>query len=196
MKRPAVRPPEPERPVGPARDLIPLLVDGAVMSAAKKREVGERGGAAVGPVAEMMPLAEADPAAGEPARPVPMVERPPQGGGDGPGPGPNLDHAALLIVEHHRPAGIAGQAPGRFRGNARAVLEDRLARLLGLGQRWGVDVDHHLVALARGAGIEPLVQGRLREERQGIGLPLGQRGGRFCRTDHVAIATPRSPETQ
>ena len=49
-QRAAVWPPEPERPVGPARDLVALLVDGAVMSAAKKREVRERGGAPVGPV--------------------------------------------------------------------------------------------------------------------------------------------------
>jgi hypothetical protein len=35
-------------------------------------------------------------------------------------------------------------------------------------------VDHHLVALPRGARIEPVVQGRLGKQRQGIGLPLGQ----------------------
>jgi hypothetical protein len=45
----------------------------------------------------------------------------------------------------------------------RAPLEDGLAGLLRVGQRLGVDVDHHLVPLARRAGIEPLMQGRLRE---------------------------------
>ena len=76
-QRAAVRSEEPERAVGPPRDLVALLVDGAVMSAAKKREVRERGGAPVGPVAEVMPLAEADAAARKPATPVTMVERPP-----------------------------------------------------------------------------------------------------------------------
>jgi len=37
-------------------------------------------------------------------------------------------------------------------------------------------VNHHLVALARGTRIEPLVERRLREEHQGIGLLLGHRG--------------------
>ena len=74
-QRPAVRPPEPERPVRPARDLIALLVHGPVM--AEEREVRERGRTAVRPVAEMMPLAEADAAAGEAATAIPMVERSP-----------------------------------------------------------------------------------------------------------------------
>jgi hypothetical protein len=114
--RAAVRPPEPQRAVGAARDLIALLVDGTMMSAAKKREVRQRGWAPVGPVAEMMPLAEADPAAGEAAAPVPMVERASQGGGNRPGPGPDLDHAPSLIMVNHHPAGVARQAPGRLRG--------------------------------------------------------------------------------
>ena len=122
-----------------------------------------------------MPLGEADAAAREAAAPVPMEERPPQGGRNGAGPGPDLDHAARLVMAHHHPARVARQAPRRFRGNARAVLEDALTGLLGVGQHGGVDVDHHLVALARGAGIE-VVEGRLRKQSQGIGLPLGQRG--------------------
>ncbi len=113
-QRAAVRAPESERPIGPARDLIPLLVDGAVMPAAQKREVRERGGASAGPVTEMMPLAIAHTAAGEPAAPVPMLERASQGGGNRPGPSPDLDHAAGLIMAHHHPAGIARQAAGRF----------------------------------------------------------------------------------
>ena len=177
-QRAAVGPPESERPVGPARDLIALLVHRSVMSAAEKREVRERCRPAVGPVAEMMSLAIAHAAAGEPAAAITMVERPPQGGGNRPGPGSDLDHAAILVMAHPHPAGVAGQALGRFRGNARAVLEDGLARLLRLGQRLGVDVDHHLVAFARGAGIEPVLERRLRKEGQRVGLPLGQ-GRRF-----------------
>src|SRR6266508_5169705 len=84
----AVRPPEPKRPVGPARDLIALLVHRPVMPPTEQRKVRERRQASVGPVAEMMPLAEADAAAREAAAPVAIVERSPQGGGNGPGPRP------------------------------------------------------------------------------------------------------------
>src|SRR5712692_1422930 len=75
-QQPAVRPPEPKRPVGPARDLIALLVDGAVMPAAKKREVREGRGASLGPVMDVMALAEADAAAREAAARVSVAERP------------------------------------------------------------------------------------------------------------------------
>jgi len=52
-------------------------VNGAVMPAAEKREVRERGGAALSPVMEMMPLAEAHAAAREAAATVPVLERAP-----------------------------------------------------------------------------------------------------------------------
>jgi hypothetical protein len=39
-------------------DLIALFVDGAVMAPAQHREIRKRRGAAVGPVAEVMALAE------------------------------------------------------------------------------------------------------------------------------------------
>src|SRR6266545_4638170 len=76
-QRAPVRPLESKRPVGPARDLVALLVNGAVMPAAEERQVRERRRAAVRPVTEVIPLAEADAAAGEAAAPVPMVERAP-----------------------------------------------------------------------------------------------------------------------
>jgi len=75
-QRVAIRPPELERPVGPARDLEALLVHRAMMPGTEHREVGQRRRAPVRPVAEMMPLAEADPAAREPAALVPMMKRP------------------------------------------------------------------------------------------------------------------------
>ncbi len=71
---------------------------------------------------------------------------------------------------------LASQAAlGRSRGNARAVLEDGLARRIGIRQDLGVDVDDHLVALARGAGIHPVMQCRLREQGEGIRLLLDHR---------------------
>jgi hypothetical protein len=85
-QRPAIRPPESQRPVRPARDLIALLVHGPMMPAAEQREVRERCRPAVRPVAKMMPLPKADAATGEAATPVPMVERSPQSGGNRPRP--------------------------------------------------------------------------------------------------------------
>jgi len=74
-QRVAVRPPEPKSPVGPARDLVALLVHRSVMPAAEQGEVGECGRAPVGPVAEVMPLGEAQAAPREAAALIPMVER-------------------------------------------------------------------------------------------------------------------------
>jgi len=133
-----------------------------------------------------MPLADADAAAREAAAPVPMLERAPHGGGNRPGPGPDLQQAPLRVVTHHHPAGIARQAAGRLRGNARAVLEDRLPRLIRIGQRRGVDVDHHLVALARGAGIEPLMV----PPHRALERPCGPLGRHLLR---AAAASPPAP---
>jgi hypothetical protein len=123
----------------------------------------------------MMPLAEPDAAAGEAATPVPIVECPPQRWGNRPGPGTDLQQASIVVVAHHHPTRVARQALGHFRGNAHAVLEHGLARLIRIDQHLGVDMDNHLVTLVRGARIE-VVKGRLREQGQSIGLLLGQRG--------------------
>ncbi len=114
-QRSAIRPPESQSPVGPARDLITLLVHGPVMPPAEEREVRERCRTAVRPVAEMMPLAEAAAAAGEAATPVTMVEGSTQGGGNRPGPGTDLQQAPVVVVAHHHPARVARQALDRFR---------------------------------------------------------------------------------
>ena len=53
-----VRPPKSKLAVGLSFHLIPLLVDRAVMAAAEHREVRERGGPALGPVADVMALTE------------------------------------------------------------------------------------------------------------------------------------------
>ena len=96
----------------------------------------------------------------------------PQRRGNRPRPGPDLHDAAVLVVPHHHAAGVARQAAGRFRGNARPALEDGLPGLVRVGQRGLVDVHHDLVPLARGARIEPVVQGRLREQGQRVRLLL------------------------
>jgi hypothetical protein len=64
---PAIRSPERERAVGLSIDVIPLLVNRAMVSTAEQREIRERGRAAFGPVAHVMPLAQRESAAGKAA---------------------------------------------------------------------------------------------------------------------------------
>src|SRR5439155_20541196 len=71
----AVRSPEAERSVGLSIDLIALLVNRAMVATAEQCEVRQGGGAAVGPVADVMPLTESYPAAGEAAASIAVVER-------------------------------------------------------------------------------------------------------------------------
>jgi hypothetical protein len=75
--KPAVWPPELQRAVGPSIDLITLLVDRAVVSATEQREVRECSRAPLCPVADVMSLAERQPAAREATALVAMVERAP-----------------------------------------------------------------------------------------------------------------------
>src|SRR5438445_9681267 len=63
-----------------------------------------------------------------------MVQHAPERGRNGPGTGADLFDPAIRSVPHHHPGRVAGQAPRRFRGNVRAVLEDRLPRRLRVGQ--------------------------------------------------------------
>jgi hypothetical protein len=141
-----VRALEPELAVGVSIHLVALLMDRAVMAATEQREVRERGRAAVRPVADVMPLAEREPAAGKAAAPVPVVKRPPKGRRDGPGAGVDLDDLAVRGVPHHHPARVARQTAGRFRGNVRAVLEDGLAGRVRVRQHRGIDMDDHQIA--------------------------------------------------
>jgi hypothetical protein len=69
----AIGPPELERPVGPTRRLIALLVHRPVMPAAEQRQIRERGGAALRPVVEMVSLGDAHAATREATAPVPML---------------------------------------------------------------------------------------------------------------------------
>ena len=114
-------------------------------------------------MAHVMSLAQREPAAREAALVIPMVQRAPQRRGNGPRPHPDLHDAPVLIVSHHHAARVARQAPRRFRGDVDPLFEHGLDGLLRVRQRRRVDVNHHLVPLARGAGIEPVMQRRLRE---------------------------------
>ena len=72
-QRSSVRSPEPQLAVGLSFHLISLFVHGAVMAPAEEREVRKRGGPALGPVADVMPLPERQSAARKAAAVIAMV---------------------------------------------------------------------------------------------------------------------------
>jgi hypothetical protein len=115
-QQPSVGPPELQRAVGLSIDLIAPFVDRTVVPATEHGEVRERGWAALGPVTDVMSLAEGKPAAREAAALVAVVERAPQCRGNRAGPGPNFHGAPFLVVSHHYAARVAREALRRFRG--------------------------------------------------------------------------------
>jgi len=171
-QRPTVRTSEPKRAVGPTLDTVSFFVHGAMVPATQKGEVGERGRPSFCPVADVVPLREPGVTARKATSLVAMLECPPQGRGNRSRPSSDFEHTPIVVVPHHHAARIASQAARRFCGNARAVLEDRLPRLIRIGQHGGIDVDHYLIALAGGAGIELLVKCRFRDQHQSIRLLL------------------------
>ena len=74
---PAVGPPELKLAVRLAFDLVALFVDCSMVPATEQSQVGERRRAALGPLTDVVALAEADAAAGEAAAAVPVVQRAP-----------------------------------------------------------------------------------------------------------------------
>jgi hypothetical protein len=73
-ERAAVRSPEPQLAIGRSFDVAAAFMNGAVVPATEHGEIRQHGRASLGPVADMMPLAEADAAAGEAAAPVPVLQ--------------------------------------------------------------------------------------------------------------------------
>jgi hypothetical protein len=159
-QEPAIGPPELERSIGLSIDPVTLFVHRTMVPAAQQREVRKRRGAAVRPAPHVMPLAERQPTAREAAAAVAVVECSTQRRRNRPRPRPDFHDPAVCVVTHHHTAGIARQAPRRFGGNAPAPLEDGLTGLIRVRQDWRVDVHHHLVPLARSAGIQLVVQRR------------------------------------
>jgi hypothetical protein len=70
---PAVRSPEAELSISLSLHLITLFVHRAMMAATQQREIRQRGGASVGPMAKVMALTERSCAAGEAAAPVSVL---------------------------------------------------------------------------------------------------------------------------
>jgi len=73
----AVRATEPKRAVRLSIELVALFVDSAVVTATEHGEIRQRGGAALGPVADVMALAEWQAAARKAAAAIAMMERAP-----------------------------------------------------------------------------------------------------------------------
>ena len=76
-QKPAVRAAESKLAVGLSIHLVTVLVNGAVVPSTEHGEIRERGGAPLGPVTDVMSLAEPEPAAREAAAAVSVMERPP-----------------------------------------------------------------------------------------------------------------------
>ena len=144
---------EPKRAVLRALDAVAFLVNRAVMAPAEQDEIRQRRRPSLGPVMHVMGLAAAYLAAREATGPITMAQSPPERGRDGARPGPDLHGPAVLIVPHHHPARIARKALRRSRGNVAHLLQLGLAGGLRVRQHGGVDVDDHLVTLARRAGV-------------------------------------------
>jgi hypothetical protein len=126
------------------------LVDEAVVTATEQEQVRQVGGAAVGPVLDMVCLEKARVRAPrEPAGGVTAPQRTPKRAGDR-ARLPSHAEWALGAFEQRDERGIAGEAPDGLPGDGRPVLQDRDPRLI-LAQRGRVDVDDDLIAIASGS---------------------------------------------
>ena len=76
-QKPAIRTAEPKLAVRLSIELVAVLMNGAVMPATEKSEIRERCGTSLCPVADVMSMAETNPAPREAAAAVSMMERPP-----------------------------------------------------------------------------------------------------------------------
>jgi hypothetical protein len=137
-------------------------MDSAMMAPTEQCKIRERCRAAMGPMTDVMALAEPDSTTGEAAAAVAMLKRASQRWRDCSRPSSDLDDASVGIVPHHNAAGVARQALRRSSWNADALFEDRLARRVGVRKNLGIHVDDDLITLPRRARIEVMVKTRLR----------------------------------
>jgi hypothetical protein len=104
-------------------DLKAFFVDGSVVPATQQDQIRQRGVPTLGPILNMMGLAEGKITAWEAAPVVAIGDRSAHGCRNRTRPGPNLHDQAIGIMTHLHPTGIARQPLGRFRGNAGAALD-------------------------------------------------------------------------
>jgi hypothetical protein len=93
------------------------------MAAAEQDQVAQLGLAAVGPVPDVVAIAQPQAAAREAAAAVAVLEGAAKGWRDGAGSPPHVEQGTLRAVPHHDQRGVAGEAAGRFRGNVGAAGE-------------------------------------------------------------------------
>ena len=173
-----MRPEELEPAIVSSPDLKTLFVNGSVVTPTQQDEVGERGGPTLGPVPDVVSLAERQITAREAAAVIAEGECAPKRCRNRASSRADLHDHAVGIVAHLHAAGVAREALRRFRGNARTPFHDGLAGRVGIGQHVSIDVNDHLIALARGTRIEPVMKCRLGDQHQGVGLLLLE-GARF-----------------
>src|SRR5215813_1388301 len=135
-----------------------------------------------------MSLNKAGAAAREAAASVAMKQGSPHRWRNRAGSPHDLNGTTVEVVLHHYTACITREAPGRFRGNVRTILQHGLAGGIWVREDRGVDVDHHLVVLGGSAGIDAMMQGRLGEQRERVGLLLSHR----VRFPGIRIRVPRA----
>ena len=122
-------------------------------------------------MSDVMALTKPRAAAGKATALIAVVQRPSEGRRDRSRSRADLRCVAILIVPHDDPACVARQALRRFSGNAGAV-ENRVTSGIGIRQHDGIDVDHDLVAFSGRAGVHTVVERRLRDQGESIGLLL------------------------
>ena len=103
----AIRAAETKLAIRLALDLKALFMDGAMVATAEQRKIRQRGGPAVGPVLDVMALAETSPTAGEAAATVPVMECSPDRRRNRAGPRADLQQSPIGVVAHHDPARVA-----------------------------------------------------------------------------------------
>ena len=113
---PTIRVVKSQLTIGRALDPIAFVVDRAMMTPAEQHQIRLCRRAAVGPVADVMRLAEAPVAAREATAAIAIEERPSQRRRDRARLGADVEDTPVTIVLHHHPARVAAKALGRFRG--------------------------------------------------------------------------------
>ena len=117
LDRPAVRAHE-RQSSQISRSTVTLLRGPGCDGAGTEHQVIEGGGAAVGPMRNVVGIAAARRAARETAACIARGERAADRRGNRPGPATDVQHRSVGTFPHHYDAGVARQAPRRFRGNA------------------------------------------------------------------------------
>ena len=96
----------------------------SVMAPAKKYQVVERRGAAIGPMSNVMRVAAACRASRKTAAGVPGGECPPDRGRNRPGLAADIQYGAVGPRSHDDDRGVAGETAGRFRGNVDGAVAE------------------------------------------------------------------------